>query len=83
MKEVLYKLYVILYFFLCVFSLVIFIVVRLASFRFGDGYIVVVRVKGSLPNMQPVQSFMEETFPDIILKVGQINVWIQIHPGYY
>lgn len=38
-------------------------------FRFGDGYIVVVRVKGNQPDMTPVMNFMLEAFEDCILKV--------------
>ena len=37
--------------------------------RFGDGYIVVIRIKGSLPNMEPIKNFMEETFENSIMKV--------------
>ena len=37
--------------------------------RFGDGYIVMIRIKGSLPNMGPIKNFMEETFEKSILKV--------------
>ena len=37
--------------------------------RFGDGYIVVIRIKGSLPDMQPIQDFMEDTFVHSIKKV--------------
>lgn len=36
--------------------------------RFGDGYIVVVRVKGNQPDMTPVMNFMLEAFEDCILK---------------
>jgi len=42
--------------------------------RFGDGYIVVVRLRGSLPNMGPIQSFMEEQFNNCILKEKHHNV---------
>jgi len=37
--------------------------------RFGDGYIVVIRIKGSLPQMNPIKTFMEETFENSIMKV--------------
>ena len=37
--------------------------------RFGDGYIVIIRIKGSLPDMKPIQNFMEEIFENSIMKV--------------
>eukprot|EP00111_Clytia_hemisphaerica_P002239 TCONS_00006276-protein len=42
--------------------------------RFGDGYIVVIRIKGSLPNMEPIKNFMEETFENCIMKECHHNV---------
>ena len=37
--------------------------------RFGDGYIVIIRIKGSLPDLDPIKNFMELTFDSCILKV--------------
>ncbi|XP_066919865.1 ATP-binding cassette sub-family A member 2-like [Clytia hemisphaerica] len=42
--------------------------------RFGDGYIVVIRIKGSLPNMEPIKNFMEETFENCIMKECHNNL---------
>ena len=38
--------------------------------RFGEGYIVGLRVKGNSPNLEPVKNYFEENFPDAVLKVG-------------
>lgn len=40
--------------------------------KFGDGYIVIIGVKGSQPNMSPVENFMEEQFREAILKVKNV-----------
>ncbi|KYO42635.1 ATP-binding cassette sub-family A member 1 isoform A [Alligator mississippiensis] len=36
--------------------------------RFGDGYTIVLRVGGSSPDLQPLEQFMQETFPTIALR---------------
>ncbi len=38
--------------------------------RFGEGYMVVIRVKGDLPNLQPVMSYFKTKFPEAVLKVS-------------
>ena len=47
--------------------------------RFGDGYIVVIRIKGSLPNMEPIKNFMEETFENCIMKVSHFFLRTRNH----
>ncbi|XP_065646706.1 phospholipid-transporting ATPase ABCA1 isoform X2 [Hydra vulgaris] len=42
--------------------------------RFGDGYIIVIRVKGSPSNMLPVKKFMEENFFNCVMKETHHNV---------
>ncbi|PWA27102.1 hypothetical protein CCH79_00011695 [Gambusia affinis] len=41
--------------------------------RFGDGYTVIVRVGGSPPALQPVEEFVQLTFPESILKEKHHN----------
>lgn len=36
--------------------------------RFGDGYIIILRVSGTNPDLGPVEKFIQESFPSIILK---------------
>uniref|UniRef100_A0A8D0GPA7 P-type phospholipid transporter n=1 Tax=Sphenodon punctatus TaxID=8508 RepID=A0A8D0GPA7_SPHPU len=36
--------------------------------RFGDGYTIVLRVSGPSPDLQPVEKFIQEAFPGIVLK---------------
>ena len=36
--------------------------------RFGDGYTVIIRVSGQEPDLQPLMSFIETTFPSAELK---------------
>lgn len=46
---------------------------HLSSYRFGDGYTVIVRVGGSPPQLKPVEDFVQETFPDSVLKEKHHN----------
>ncbi|XP_041634758.1 phospholipid-transporting ATPase ABCA1-like isoform X2 [Cheilinus undulatus] len=41
--------------------------------RFGDGYTVIVRVGGSPPELQPVEDFVQQTFPSSVLKEKHHN----------
>lgn len=41
--------------------------------RFGDGYTVIVRVGGSPPELQPVEDFVQQTFPGSVLKEKHHN----------
>ncbi|XP_043909754.1 phospholipid-transporting ATPase ABCA7 [Protopterus annectens] len=36
--------------------------------RFGDGYTIILRLSGSMPDLQPVEEFIQTSFPKIILK---------------
>uniref|UniRef100_A0A8C8RML7 ABC transporter domain-containing protein n=1 Tax=Pelusios castaneus TaxID=367368 RepID=A0A8C8RML7_9SAUR len=36
--------------------------------RFGDGYTITLRVSGPSPDLQPVETFIQDSFPSIILK---------------
>lgn len=40
------------------------------SCRFGEGYIITVRVQGDLPDLEPLYQFFSEKFPRAVLKVG-------------
>ena len=40
------------------------------SCRFGEGYIITVRVQGDLPDLEPLFQFFSEKFPLAVLKVG-------------
>lgn len=48
-------------------------VIMTLSFRFGDGYTVIVRVGGSPPALQPVEDFVQQTFPGSVLKEKHHN----------
>jgi hypothetical protein len=41
----------------------------LLCFRYGDGYTVILRVTGVMPDLDPVKTFMETTFLECVLKV--------------
>lgn len=41
--------------------------------RFGDGYTVIVRVGGSPPQLKPVEDFVQQNFPDSVLKEKHHN----------
>ena len=47
--------------------------------RFGEGYIITVRVQGDLPDMEPLYRFFSEKFPRASLKVGLDKYWISLH----
>jgi len=47
--------------------------------RFGEGYIITVRVQGDLPDMEPLYRFFSEKFPLASLKVGLDKYWISLH----
>ena len=49
-----------------------YIVIEGGSFscRFGEGYIITVRVQGDLPDLEPLYQFFSEKFPRAVLKVG-------------
>lgn len=36
--------------------------------RFGDGYTIVLRVSGTNPNLGPLEKFIQDSFPSIVLK---------------
>ena len=38
--------------------------------RFGEGYIITIRVQGDLPDLKPLFQFFSEKFPRASLKVG-------------
>ena len=38
-------------------------------FRFGEGYIITVRIQGDLPNLEPLYQFFSDKFPRATLKV--------------
>ena len=38
--------------------------------RFGEGYIITVRVQGDIPDLDPLFLFFSEKFPRATLKVG-------------
>jgi hypothetical protein len=42
----------------------------LSCFRYGDGYTVILRITGVMPDLEPVKTFMETTFLDCVLKVS-------------
>lgn len=46
----------------------------LYSFRFGDGYTIVVRIAGSNPDLKPVQEFFGLAFPGSVLKEKHRNM---------
>lgn len=37
--------------------------------RFGEGYIITVRIQGDLPNLEPLYQFFSDKFPRATLKV--------------
>ena len=39
------------------------------SGRFGEGYIITVRIQGDLPNLEPLYQFFSDKFPRATLKV--------------
>lgn len=41
--------------------------------RFGDGYTVIVKVGGTPPDLKPVEDFVQQTFPESILKEKHHN----------
>ena len=43
----------------------------LSCFRYGDGYTVILRVTGVMPDLEPVKTFMETTFLECVLKVSR------------
>ena len=50
--------------------------------RFGEGYILTIRIKGDLPDLNPMKAFIQERFPEAMLKVrGKIlelfNYYVQ------
>lgn len=45
-----------------------------SSFRFGEGYTIVVRIAGSNPDLKPVQEFFERAFPGSVLKEKHRNM---------
>ena len=45
-----------------------------ATFRFGDGYTVIIRVSGEFPDMDPVMQYIESHFPGAILKERHHNM---------
>jgi len=48
--------------------------------KFGEGYMVALRVKGSFPDLEPVKRYFEENFPDAVLKERHHNLLqYQIH----
>lgn len=47
--------------------------------RFGEGYIITVRVQGDLPNLEPLYQFFSEKFPRATLKVKQTYAIFQVH----
>lgn len=47
--------------------------------RFGEGYIITVRVQGDLPDLEPLYRFFSEKFPRASLKVGLDKYWISLH----
>lgn len=38
-------------------------------YRYGDGYTVILRISGIMPDLEPVKDFMNTTFVDCVLKV--------------
>lgn len=57
---------------------VIFIVIHVStSPRFGDGYVVTMKIKaakaGSSPDLKPVESFMESSFPGCVQREKHYN----------
>lgn len=40
--------------------------------RYGDGYTVILRIAGTMPDLDPVKTFMETTFLQCVLKVSNI-----------
>ncbi|XP_013414368.2 LOW QUALITY PROTEIN: ATP-binding cassette sub-family A member 1-like [Lingula anatina] len=42
--------------------------------RFGDGYTVILRVKGHSPDLQPVMNYIQHTFPNVMLKEKHHNM---------
>ena len=52
------------------------------SCRFGEGYIITVRVQGDLPDLEPLYKFFSEKFPRAALKVGLVvNVYAGEQPS--
>lgn len=47
--------------------------------RFGEGYIITVRVQGDLPDLGPLYRFFSEKFPRASLKVGLDKYWISLY----
>lgn len=54
----------------CFFLLIHYLLI----FRFGEGYIVQLRVQGDFPDMQPVMDYIIENIPQAILKVSHLEV---------
>ena len=48
------------------------------SCRFGEGYIITVRVQGDLPDLEPLYQFFSEKFPRAVLKVGLCLTLVRI-----
>ena len=44
------------------------------SHRFGDGYIVLLRIKGQSPELTPIMNYMSSTFPKAVLKECHHNM---------
>eukprot|EP00794_Sanderia_malayensis_P015936 gene15936-17537_t len=48
--------------------------------KFGEGYIIIIRLKGNLPDLRPLTSYLKEHLPDAVLKETQHNMLqYQIH----
>ncbi|XP_060089129.1 phospholipid-transporting ATPase ABCA1-like [Heteronotia binoei] len=41
--------------------------------RFGEGYTIMLRVSGTKPDLRPLESFMQSSFPNIVLKEKQYS----------
>lgn len=42
-------------------------------FRYGDGYTVILRIAGVMPDLEPVKNFMKRTFLECVLKVPPVR----------